>query len=295
MVTRPRVDVGIVTWNTRELTLAAIERLLAASVDVDLRVLVRDNGSGDGTAAAIASRFPEIELEVGNNVGFASGVNTLLGRSDAPWFVTLNSDAWPEAGALRRLVTVAEQHPQAAAVAPTLLRPDGEVEPSGHDLPTVRGALRSGLRPVERRIPTGPHEVGWVVGAAVLLRRDAVDALGPLDPSLFMYAEDLEWCWRARRAGWQVWLAPDAVVRHVGNASGDQRWGLARQRVAIANANIVTRRYLGPGRGALWQAANAGGAVRAAALAGNGDLRRFWWRQVPAHLGLRPGTRTGAP
>lgn len=285
-VARPRVDVGIVTWNTRELTLDAVDRLLAASTDVDLRVLLRDNGSTDGTAEAVGRRFPEIEVDVGANVGFACGVNTLLARSDAPWFLTLNSDAWPEQGAVRRLVEVASAHPRAAAVAPLLRRPEGAVEPSAHDLPSLAGALRTALRPVRQRVPPHAHEVGWAVGAAVLLRRPAVDALGGFDASFFMYAEDLEWCWRARRAGWQVWLAPDAVVRHIGNASGAQRWGTSREQVAIANANAVTRRYLGRVKGNVWRSLNAAGAVRAGAFARSADLRRFYWRQVPAHLGI---------
>lgn len=277
----PRVDVGVVCWNTRELTLDALDRLLAASADVDLRVLVRDNGSTDGTADAVRERFPAMTVDVGDNVGFARGVNALLDRSDAPWFVTLNSDAWPEPGALRRLVDVAAAHPRAAAVAPTLLRPDGTPEPSTHDLPSVRGALRAALL----RPPAHPGPVvGWAVGAALLLRRTAVDELGGLDASLFMYAEDLDWCWRATRAGWQVRRADDAVVRHVGNASGAQRWGERRESVAIANANRVVRRHLGPVRGGAWQAANALGAVRAG-ITRDADRRRYWWRQVPAHLG----------
>ena len=133
----PRVDVGIVCWNTRDLTVEAIGRLLAAADGVDLRVLVRDNGSTDGTAEAVRERFPDLTVDVGDNVGFAGGVNSLLARSDAPWFVTLNSDAWPEQGALRALVDAAERHPRAAVVAPQLLRPDGSLEHSAHPLPSV--------------------------------------------------------------------------------------------------------------------------------------------------------------
>ena len=295
-MTGPRVDVGIVTWNTRELTLQALERLLQSSGDVDLRVLVRDNGSSDGTADAIRERFPQVEVDVGDNVGFAAGVNALLARSEAPWFVTLNSDAWPEPGALRRLVAAGEAHPRAAVVAPLLLRPDGALEESAHPLPSLATAAvtGAGLERVLRRrwgLSGWGHDVerqvGWAVGAALLLRREAVAELGGLDASLFMYAEDLEWCWRARRAGWEVWFTPSAVVRHVGNASGEQRFGLDRDRVAITNANAIARRYLGR-RAVLWQLLNALGALRWVARAGlGGDLAlvRYWWRQVPAHLG----------
>lgn len=297
----PRVDVGIVSWNTRDVTLRAIDQLLTASTDVELIVLLRDNGSTDGTADAVRERFPQVLVETGDNVGFAAGVNTLLARSSAPWFVTLNSDAWPEPGALRTLVDVAEAHPRAAVVAPLLLRPDGELEGSTHALPSLRLAAVTGLglgrllspdRAARWCLPPQwahdtERQVGWAVGAALLLRRQAVDEVGPLDDRLFMYAEDLEWCWRARVAGWQVVFTPAAVVRHVGNASGQRKWGDARPQVAARNAGVVVRRHLGR-RAVVWQLLNAVGAVRAAFLAAchrDRDLAAYWWRQVPAHLG----------
>jgi GT2 family glycosyltransferase len=133
--------------------------------------------------------------------------------------------------------------------------------------------------------------VDWAVGAALLLRRAAVDELGGFDESLFMYAEDLEWCWRAHRAGWQVWFTPDAVVRHIGNASGAQRYGARREQVAIANANQVVRRYRGPLSAIAWQGLNAAGSLRLAArslVRNDRALASYWWHQVPAHLGHRP-------
>src|SRR3954451_24854374 len=103
------VDVAIVTWNTRETTLEAIASLLAAEPAGMLQVLVRDNASSDGTAEAIAAAYPEVALDAGEaNLGFAGGVNTMLQRSTAPWCLLLNSDAWPEPGAISRMVECAE-------------------------------------------------------------------------------------------------------------------------------------------------------------------------------------------
>lgn len=301
---RPRVDVGIVVWNTRELTLSAIDRLIRAGDDVDVRVLVRDNGSTDGSAEAVRARFPDAVVRVGDNVGFAAGVNDLLAVSDAPWFLALNSDAWPEPGALRRLVSVGDDHPKAAAVAPRLLRPDGGLEHSTHPLPSVRVSAVTAVH-AQRLMPRRSRawclngwwrhdevrRVGWAVGAALLLRRDAIDDVGGFDDSLFMYAEDLDWCWRASRAGWSVVFTPDAVVRHVGNASGANRWGEQREQVAIRNANAVARRYMSPAAAATWRGFNALGATVAAANArmrGHRGEASYWWRQVPAHLGRGP-------
>ena len=297
----PRVDVGIVTWNTVDLTLQAIQRLRELPDALDLRVLVRDNGSTDGTAEAVRERFPDVVVEVGDNVGFAAGVNRLVALSDSPWFVTLNSDAWPEPGALETLVRLATRHPRTAAAAPLLLRPEGGVELSTHPLPGLRvaaatalGAQRLlGARARTMLLPGAwasdeERVVGWAVGAALLLRRSALDELGGFDDSLFMYAEDLEWCWRAAERGWETRFTPEAVVRHVGNASGAQRWGERRDQVVIASANAVVARHLSTVGGRVWRGLNALGAVRLAVrarLRGDKPLARSWWRQVPAHLG----------
>src|SRR5947209_18268758 len=91
------VDVGVVTWNTRELSVAALRRLLDSDQGCQVRLLVRDNGSTDGTAEAVASAVPEASLEEGRqNLGFAAGMNTLIRRSTASWFFALHLDARPE-------------------------------------------------------------------------------------------------------------------------------------------------------------------------------------------------------
>ena len=229
-VDRPVVDVGVVTWNTRDLTVAALRRLLDTQQGCELRLLVRDNGSTDGTPEAVSALVPEASLDAGEkNLGFAGGVNTLLRRSDAPWFFALNSDAWPEPGSIGRLVQAAEQRPKAAAVVPRLERPDGSLEHSTHPFPSPKIAAvtmidHRRLGRVGRRLlleESWMHDearvVDWAVGAAMLLRRSAVSSIGLFDERFFMYVEDLDWCWRAGQAGWEIWFEPTCIVRHVGN------------------------------------------------------------------------------
>jgi GT2 family glycosyltransferase len=254
----PRVDVAIVTWNTRETTLQALESLLAAAPD-GVRVLVRDNASSDGTAAAISAAYPQLAVEAGDrNLGFAGGVNTLLRRSTAPWVLLLNPDAWPDPGAIERLLDCAERHPRAAMVAPKLLRPDDRLEPSAWPFPSLGVTLASAVRRDRNIWPhNAERRVDWAVGAAWLIRREALDQVGLLDESLFMYAEDLEWCWRARDAGWEVWFTPDAVVRHIGNVSGAQQFGERQPAAWIANSVRVYRRRHGLAGTYLWRIANA--------------------------------------
>jgi GT2 family glycosyltransferase len=132
-----------------------------------------------------------------------------------------------------------------------------------------------------------PRRVDWAVGAALLIRREAIQAIGGLDERFFMYAEDLEWCWRASRRGWEIWFEPSALVRHVGNASGEKRYGELRTKAYMAN----TYRFYTKAHGRLaalgYRALNlAGSSIRyiAARRAGDFDLAHYWRAQVAANL-----------
>ena len=300
---RPRVDVGIVTWNTAEVTVEALQHLLGADQGCDVRILVWDNGSIDGTADAIRERCPGVEVTAGAaNLGFAGGVNRLLEQSDAPWFFALNSDAWPEAGAIGTLVGAAQAQPRAALVAPRLERPDGALEHSTHPFPSVgmawlhasgRVARLPATRAAELLLePAWEHDrartVDWAVGAAWLMRREAIDDVGHLDESFFMYAEDLEWCWRARRRGWEILFEPSAVVRHIGDASGRQvRDEQARMSVYLRNTNVLVRRVRGRGPAVAYRGLQAVACARQALRyrrRGDRAMARFWAAQARTHL-----------
>ena len=300
----PIVDVGVVTWNTASLTADALRHLLDSGQGCRLRVLVHDNASSDGTPDAIAAAVPEAEVEVsGANLGFARGMNRLMRRGDAPWFLALNSDAWPEPGAIRALVEAAESHPDAAAVAPLLLRPDGTVEHSTHPFPTLGIAALDALNGrawlprhlLERRCLEGfwahdrARSVDWAVGAALLMRRRALEQIGGFDERYFMYVEDLEWCWRANRRGWSIRFEPAAVVRHIGNVSGASRFGDRRAALEALNLREFLRDSRGPTTAATYRGlACAGLAWRTgwARLRGRPQEERRWRSALKAALGL---------
>jgi GT2 family glycosyltransferase len=294
---RPLVDVGVVTWNTAELTVQALRHLLDTDQGVDLRVLVRDNASSDGTAEAIARAVPEAEIDDGDvNLGFAGGMNTLIARSRAPWFLALNSDAWPRAGAIRQLVDTATQRPRAAAVAPRLERPDGTLEHSTHPFPSLTVAMTMAVggdrwfpRPLRDRLllegtwrHDRPRRVDWAVGAALLMRRSALEEVGGFDEQFFMYAEDLDWCWRADRLGWTIEFDPAAVVVHVGNASGTHRYGERRTRTYLRNTHRWYKAVHGSRRSAAYRWVSALGAQRAQLVARRRRDREAadWWRAI---------------
>lgn len=291
-MTRPQVDVGIVSWNTRDLTVRTVRSLLEHDHGCDLRVLVRDHASRDGTAEALAA-LPGVDLERHTaNPGFAAGVNALVQRSDSPWFLALNSDAVPQTGALATLVAALEATPRAAVVSPSLQRPDGSAEPAALPFPSLRRAAVSVLRPTAAAQPTARSEVDWIVGAAMLWRRSALDAVGPLDERFHMYAEDLDWCWRARRDGWSVLVEPAAVVVHVGNASGSQAYGDRRAAAVAASTDAFLRRTRGTVAATAYRTFAAAGAGRhwmRARARGDAGRAAHWRRELRAQV--RPGAR----
>ncbi len=306
------VDVGVVTWNTADLTVRALRHLLDTEQGARLRLLVRDNASTDGTPERIAAEVPEAEVDAGDrNVGFAAGMNTILARSSAPWFLALNSDAWPRPAAVGAMLAAASS-PHVAAVAPRLERPDGSLEHSTHPFPSlpVAGVMALGGH---RWLPTAladrlllepawdhtrARRVDWAVGAALLMRRAAIDDVGGFDERFFMYAEDLAWCHRARSRGWSIRFEPSAVVIHVGNASGASRYGGRRTRTYLENTHRWYLTTHGPLRSRLYRLLNAAAAVheeRRCRHRGDAEGAR-WWRSIRRlHLAPVPRHDTSAP
>jgi GT2 family glycosyltransferase len=265
----------MLTWNTRDLTVQSLRHLLDTDQGVTLRLLVRDNASTDGTAEALAREVPEAEVDVGQrNLGFAAGMNALLTRTTADWVLVLNSDAWPEPGAIAAMLRAGTAQADLAAVAPRLLRPDGSLEFSTFPFPSIPISLlyATGLRALlpsrlaahwmlpPRWLHDRPREVSWAVGAALLIPRTALQRVGGFDPSYFMYGEDVDWSWRARTQGLHVWFEPDAVVRHIGGVSAEHRYpgAVARAKAAASIRVVGTHRSRLSGRAYRWLEAVAG-------------------------------------
>jgi GT2 family glycosyltransferase len=133
------------------------------------------------------------------------------------------------------------------------------------------------------------RRVDWAYGAALLIPRDAVDAIGGFDESFFMYAEDVEWCWRAAGYGWSVWFEPSAVVTHVGNMSGAQAYGDERQALIIRNTQRLYRERRGALAAKVYRRLNARAADRAARKAqrhGDTGEATYWSRVRELHRSL---------
>lgn len=244
---RPDLSIIIVSWNVRELLEACLESIERSPISLfeapavghaalSVEVIVVDNASSDGTPALLREQYPWVHLiEPGENLGFSAGNNVGLEASRAPLLLLLNPDTRLVGDALPAMAAYMDAHPEVGALGPLLLNADGSVQSSRRRFPTLLTALfestwLAGLAPravLDRYtmddVPANiPHEVDWVQGAAVMLRRAVFDEVGGLDTGFFMYSEELDWLKRIKQAGWQVMFLPDARVVHYGGRSSEQ-------------------------------------------------------------------------
>ena len=223
----PPVSAVVVTLNA----LPWLERCLESLRG--LETVVVDHGSTDGTLELVARRFPDAIVLRRENRGYGAGLNAGVRASSGRYVLLLNSDAWAEAGAVERLVEFADANPSAAYVGPRARHVDGAVQHTVRGFPTLwRLAteyffLRK-LAPRSHRLNAfyaagfahdEPRRAEWVMGYAVLVRREAFEEVGGFDESFFMFSEETDLCRRLWDAGWEVWFTPEAEFTHVGGAS----------------------------------------------------------------------------
>jgi len=271
MISPGQLSVVVPTHDTRDLTLRCIETLEAEGTD-GLDLVVVDDGSSDGTAEALATAYPRVRIV--RNVpalGFTRAANRGLAAARGDLLLLLNSDTEVAPGTFATLRAAFAHDPRLGAAGATLHYADGSPQWSGGAAPTLTWlfVLASGLAPLLARLPfwrrvkppgaaAGP--VDWVTGAALALRREAWEAVGPFDEEFRFYGQDLDLCLRLRDAGWKVELLPELrVLHHHGATIG------SRSNLELLWTDLLrwARKYRGPGfarRAAL--ALQSGAALR---------------------------------
>jgi len=247
----PELAVVIVNHNAGAYLLRCLRSVLERSGDVELEIVVVDNASTDGSAEEAAAAFPQARLIRCENRGFAAGVNVGIRATSAPSVLVLNPDVEIVSGTLAELVRLAEARPRAGVIGPRILNPDGTVYPSGRTVPSLATAVgHAFLGPVWPRNPftrryhladwdrTTERRVDWISGAAFLLRRRALEEVGPLDERFFLYAEEVDLFTRLREAGWEIVFTPSLeVVHEQGVSTGRSR------RMHLIHAESVYRYF----------------------------------------------------
>jgi N-acetylglucosaminyl-diphospho-decaprenol L-rhamnosyltransferase len=227
------ISAVVVSYNASSFLVDCVRSLRDEAV---AEVVVVDNGSTDGSQAALSAVDPEARwLASGSNLGYGQGVNLGAGCCHGRYLLVANPDVVLRPGAVAGLSRALDDDARLGIVGPRLVNADGSLYPSARAFPSLVDAVGHGTlgwlwpgNPFSRRYQmldwdhSEARKVDWVSGALFLVRRDAWDALGGFDPNYFMYMEDVDLCWRAARAGWNVGYQPAAEALHVQGVSTDR-------------------------------------------------------------------------
>jgi N-acetylglucosaminyl-diphospho-decaprenol L-rhamnosyltransferase len=249
-----RLSVLIVSHNTRELLSSCLVSLAERLSGVEHEVCVVDNASTDGTADLVRSRFPGVRL-ISNDVnrGFSAAVNSALAATSGTYVCWLNSDAELLNDGMSALLTFLDEHQDVAIAGPQIVNADLSIQFSRRSFPSYANALFNRSSLLTRWFPRNRYtreylhtdwdhsqmrEVDWVSGACLVHRRALVDTIGRIDERFFMYMEDIDFCFRARQAGFRTVYHPALrVLHHIGGTSRN----VPVQRVLVLHRSI--RRY----------------------------------------------------
>jgi N-acetylglucosaminyl-diphospho-decaprenol L-rhamnosyltransferase len=248
------LSVVVVTHNAR----GHLAPCLDALAGVPHEVVVVDNASSDGTPDLVRERVPSARvIELPENIGFGAANNVGMEAAAGPWYLLLNSDAWPRADGIERLRAFAEANPRVGIAGPRLVSPDGRVQKSVRGFPTLwRLAteyffLRH-LAPRSRLLNDfygagfdyrSRRPAEFLMGAVLLLRREAVEEVGGFDPAFFMFSEEVDLCYRMRAAGWVVEFTPDAEFVHLGGASTKPKWDRMFREQLLGHLRFLAKHH----------------------------------------------------
>lgn len=249
---KPDVSIIIVSYNTRQLLRECLDSVCASLAESALisEVIVVDNASRDGSAAMLREHFPQVRLITNeDNPGFAAANNQALravgyGREGSPhppppeYVMLLNPDTIVGGVALTTLVRFMDENPKAGACGARLLHSDGSFQHSAFAFPTLFQVFLD-FFPINHRLMDSrlngryprhlyqagePFAIDHPLGAALMVRREAIEQVGLLDERFFMYCEEIDWCLRTKAAGWGIWCVPEAeIVHHVAQSTGQFR------------------------------------------------------------------------
>jgi GT2 family glycosyltransferase len=223
------ISVITVSWNTRDLLRTCLQSLLKEVDGIDAEVFLVDNDSADQSAEMVEKEFPQIRLIANDtNRGFAAANNQALTLATGEFILLLNPDTVVHPGAIKTLLGFMQTHARAGIVAPQLLESNGAVQRSCRQFPTFLGMLYellglSKLFPDQEKFRQykmldwnhdDERQVDQPEGACLLLRRQVIEEVGVLDEGFFMLFEEVDWCYRIKEKGWQIWFTPSAQVTH---------------------------------------------------------------------------------
>jgi GT2 family glycosyltransferase len=224
------LSIVIVNWNTRELLRDCLRSVFQGLSPLKAEVLVVDNASDDGSSIMMKREFPEVRLiQNDRNLGFAAGNNVALRKAKGRHVMLLNTDTLIHGDVLPQAVAWLDAHPGVGVLGPRVLNSDGSVQPSCSAFPSL-GFLAMQTLGLTRIASLDAYRMtGWdrmserrvdvISGAAMFVRRAAMEEVGLLDEAFFFYGEETDWCHRFRLAGWDLVFSPIAEITHFGGGT----------------------------------------------------------------------------
>ncbi|MCA9890099.1 MAG: glycosyltransferase family 2 protein [Anaerolineae bacterium] len=235
------VSIIIVSWNVEDLLQDCLDSIKSSGLklagpDANAEIIIVDSASHDGTVDIILEKYPEIILlPQDENIGFVKGNNIGLGTAKGQYLFLLNPDTEIIGDAIQKMAAYMDENPQVGIVGPRTLNSDGTTQSTRRRFPTKALAFfeSTWLQPyapksmlanfyLEEKDDHATFAVDWVQGSAMMVRREVYDAIGGLDEAYIMYSEELDWCHRAKDAGWNVVYLGSASIVHHGGKSSEQ-------------------------------------------------------------------------
>jgi GT2 family glycosyltransferase len=226
------LSIIIVNWNTKEYLLPCVKSIFEKGEGVSKEVIVVDNGSQDGSASEVKKTFPFVQLiENERNLGFARASNQGLQKASGRYILLLNPDTQVKYGAIDRLMSFLDDRKDAGIVGGQLLNVDGSKQNSIANFPSLATELlnKSLLRrlfpkkfPGKEKDYSEPIEVDSVIGACMMVRREATKQVGLLDEDYYLFLEETDWCYRMKKAGWKIYHVSQAEIYHFQGKSAER-------------------------------------------------------------------------
>lgn len=233
------LSIVILNYNTKQLTLDAIQSVYDSELAYSSEIILVDNASSDGLIEEIPRIYPKVQVIANKeNVGFSRANNQGIRISKGRYVLLLNSDTILEKDALQKMIAFMDKHPKVGAGGGKLVLPDGSLDKAcrrGFPTPSASFYYAFGFSkmfPDKPRFnqyqlgylsPDETYPVDCLVGAFMMVRREAIDQVGLLDEEFFMYGEDIDWCYRIKQAGWEIYYYPEAKITHYKGASSRRK------------------------------------------------------------------------
>jgi GT2 family glycosyltransferase len=225
----PDLSIIILSYKSKEHLKVLLPSLYSSKTKYSYEVIVVDNGSNDGTVEWLRVAGYELGVIENTNSGFSAGNNLGIKQSSGKYVLLLNPDTKLEPDTLETMLNFMEDHPDVGISGPKIVKPDGTLDLAARRrFPNVGNSFKR-LFLLDRTNynytdadENRSMEVDSVVGAFLLIRKTVIDKIGLLDEKFFMYGEDLDWCWRAKEAGFKVWYYPKTFITHYKGASSEK-------------------------------------------------------------------------